>query len=123
MPIFTQLSKEELEKLLSTKNNAKIAQTPEEKLNNLLYNKAKRGIRTKKFHFNAIENGTKLVLFDGDKKKQGEFAKNQKGVKDARTCARKLFLIAPAIYRNGGFKFDCTMIDEFGALKDEKEIQ
>lgn len=121
MPILSKMTEEEIQKLLSTKNNAPIQLTPEEKLEKLLINRAKKGILTRRFHFNAIENGTKLVLFDGNKKKHAEFTKDIDGVRKARIWARKLFLNSPTVYRNGGFKFDCFMVDEFGAMKDEKE--
>lgn len=119
MPKLTITSPEVMKKLLETKNSAKVELSPEEKLAQIFAKASKNGIRIKRFHFNLIESGTTLILFNGSKNKIDEFPKTIKGIKDARVCARKLFLNSPTIYRQGGFKFDMPFSDDSGAIKNE----
>lgn len=121
MPTFRLATPEELAILNSKVGSIVKPLTPEEQLDKVHFLCRRKGIRIQRFHFTAIENGTKLVLFDGNKKKHGDFSKDRNGIIAARRLSVKLFTDAVMENRNGGFKFNCLMIDEFGALKEKKE--
>lgn len=120
MPTFRPITEEELA-ILNSRNNSIVKKlTPEEKLDRIFISCQKRGIRIQRFHFRAVEHEDKVILFDGNKKEYGKFSSDKKGIGEARRFAVKLFCDAVKENRNGGFKFDCLLVNEFGALKEKE---
>ncbi len=100
MPIKIQLVK-----ITPKMARDRILISPQERFNRLSKRQINRGknYKLRRFHFNAIENGNIIVLFDGLGNNLGDFDNSVIGCRLARQFALKLFHASDN--QNGGFLF------------------
>lgn len=94
--------------------------SPQEKFNRIVRKSAKGKIKIRKYHFNAIEAGKTLIVFDGEGTEvfQGENSVN--GCRIARQACLAMFLSAKN--QNGGFSFTNPNF-EFQTLEEIRNAQ
>lgn len=101
----------------------KILLSPKDKFNRIarrLIGKDKN-LHLRKFHFNVIENGSEIVIFDGEGKEIMKASNCIEGCIEARQKCLSIFLSAKD--KNGGFKFTAlSLIDnETSEWKENKQ--
>jgi hypothetical protein len=105
----SNLTQEQLDALLKARNNASMLKLSPQQRFALVAKEHNRKfkVRIKKFHFKAIEDGSKIVLFNGLGKELGVFNNDHKGKRECRIFALyEIFLKTPEENRQGGYKFD-----------------
>lgn len=103
MPIKIQLGK-----IPEIVKRERVLISPQEKFNRLsrrIKNKSKEN-QLRKFHFNVIEAGKTIVVFDGEGIEVLQAENSRNGYALARIHCRQLFLSALLEDRNGGFIFN-----------------
>jgi hypothetical protein len=117
MPNFTKMTPEQIA-LLNVQNNAPtIKLTPKEKFDRIA---KPLGKRLRKFHFNIIESGKEIHLFNGLGEDLGTFSNDVKGARLARELALSLFNSASPIQQNGGYLINSP---NYEALSDEEIVE
>lgn len=103
-------------KIISKPKRSLIQLTPQEKFNRISAKFKKGKIKLRKYHFNAIESGKVLTVFDGEGIEVFQGENSVKGCRVARQCCLAIFL--SAINQNGGFTFTTNANFEFQTLDE-----
>lgn len=90
-------------KIIPKPKRSTIKVSPQEKFNRILRKASKGKVKIRKYHFNAIEAGKTLIVFDGEGNEvyQGENSVN--GCRVARLHCQALYFASEN--QNGGFNF------------------
>lgn len=112
MPIIkkSNLTQSQVNAILNTcrNNSPTVKLTPRQKFDEIVkvHNKRQK-VRTRKFHFKAIEDEDKIFLFNGVGEEIKTFSNNNKGKRECRIFALyEIFLKTPEEKRFGGYKID-----------------
>jgi len=95
--------------------------SPQQKFSRLAKKLDKSKIKLKKFHFNAIEAGKTIIVFDGEGNEVFQGENSVKGCQIARQHCLALYFSSKN--QSGGFTFTTNVNYEFQTLEEMRKAQ